>query len=152
MRIRAGVVLVEHEQVALIERYRAGSHYFVFPGGGVKKGESPRQAAVREMEEETGLRVVIRQKLAVIRFDFSRQVYYLVERVSGEYGTGTGKEYTDSDPDDPNQGTYKPIWMAAAEFPERDNVYPSAVAALVVRAMRAGWPDKAIDVVENRKA
>jgi mutator protein MutT len=27
-----------------------------FPGGGVKKGETPEQAALRELEEETGLK------------------------------------------------------------------------------------------------
>jgi len=35
MRIRAGIVLIEDNRVALIERHRAGLHYFVFPGGGV---------------------------------------------------------------------------------------------------------------------
>jgi len=30
MRIRAGVILIEEGKVALIERYRAGKHYYVF--------------------------------------------------------------------------------------------------------------------------
>jgi 8-oxo-dGTP pyrophosphatase MutT (NUDIX family) len=145
------VVLIEDDKVALIERYRAGQHYFVFPGGGVKKGETAKQAAVREMEEETGLQVIIRKKLAGIRFNLSRQVYYLVERVSGEYGTGTGKEFTESDPDDPNQGVYIPVWMPVAELSDHDNVYPEAVAELVTRAGVHGWPDKAIMVEENLK-
>ena len=149
MRIRAGVVLVEDNRVALIERSRDGHHYFVFPGGGVKKHKSPKEAAVREMEEETGLLVSIKQKLARIQFDLNHQVYYLVERVSGDFGSGTGKEYTDSDPDDPNQGTYHPIWMPLADLQEHDNVYPAAVAALVERAGKEGWPSKPIKVVET---
>ncbi len=40
MRVRAGVVLIENGKVALIERHRAGKHYFVFPGGGVEEGET----------------------------------------------------------------------------------------------------------------
>jgi 8-oxo-dGTP pyrophosphatase MutT (NUDIX family) len=149
MKVRAGVVLIEDDKVALIERYRAGLHYFVFPGGSVKKGETSKQAAVREMEEETGLRVAIKKKLAKIRFNLSRQVYYLAERESGEFGTGSGKEYTYSDPDDPTKGVYIPIWMPVAELTARDNVYPSAVADLVARAEREGWPDKAISVDET---
>jgi 8-oxo-dGTP pyrophosphatase MutT (NUDIX family) len=151
MRIRAGIVLIENSKVALIERYRAGVHYYVFPGGGVKKSESPKEAAVREMEEETGLRVVIKRKLAKIRFELTRQVYYLGERVSGEYGTGTGKEYALADPDDPYRGTYKPIWMPLSELPEHDNVYPTTVTNLVMRAEVDGWPEKAVKAVEIPK-
>lgn len=37
---------------------------WVLPGGGVDKGETPEEAAVREMEEETGYRVRIVRKIA----------------------------------------------------------------------------------------
>lgn len=151
MRVRAGVVLIENGKVALIERHRAGVHYYVFPGGGVDKGETPKQAAVREMKEETGLRVTVRRKLAKIRFGSSKQVYYLVDRLDGEFGTGTGKELTDSDPDDPNEGVYTPIWMSVEELPIHDNVYPADLAALIVDAVRTGWPEKPIRVVEHPK-
>lgn len=50
MRTRAGIVLIEDDKVALIERHRAGLDYFVFPGG-VDEGETPEQAAVREARE-----------------------------------------------------------------------------------------------------
>ncbi|MCC6569407.1 MAG: NUDIX domain-containing protein, partial [Anaerolineales bacterium] len=60
MRTRAGVVLIENNKIALIERHRAGLEYFVFPGGGVDEGESPEQAAVREAMEELGVEVVVK--------------------------------------------------------------------------------------------
>ena len=68
MRTRAGVVLLEDNKVALIERHRAGLDYFVFPGGGVDEGESPEQGAIREAMEELGVEVSIQQKIAEIRF------------------------------------------------------------------------------------
>ncbi len=34
-----------------------GSHWWITPGGGVEPGESDREGAVREVAEETGLRV-----------------------------------------------------------------------------------------------
>ena len=86
MRIRAGVVLVENGKVALIERHRAGRHYYVFPGGGVDEGETTEQAAIREVEEETGLQVTLERKLAEIYFGLSEQVYYLAERLDGKFG------------------------------------------------------------------
>jgi 8-oxo-dGTP diphosphatase len=148
MRVRAGVVLIENGKVALIERHRAGKHYFVFPGGGVDAGETPEQAAIREMEEETGLRVAVQRKLAEIHFGLSEQVYFLVDRLDGTFGTGTGEEFTDSDPDDPTEGVYIPIWMSLEELPQHENVYPADVAAMVTTALNAGWPDEPIVVVE----
>ena len=35
----------------------AGQDYWVTPGGGVEEGETFEQAAIRELEEETGIRV-----------------------------------------------------------------------------------------------
>ena len=151
MRIRAGVVLIEDDKVALIERFRNGNHYFVFPGGGVNNGEAPPEAAIREMEEETGLSITIKRELAKIHFGLSYQIYYLVEHVSGDYGTGTGEEYTDADPDNPNQGIYIPIWMPIAELSEHENVYPADISALVVKSIHSGWPDETVVILDPMK-
>jgi 8-oxo-dGTP diphosphatase len=147
MRVRAGAVLIEDDKVALIERFRDGKHYFVFPGGGVDEWESLMEAVIREMDEETGLRVAVKYKLAEIHFGLSTQHYFLVERLSGEFGSGTGEEYTDSDPDDPTQGIYIPTWMPLAELPEHENVYPADVAELVLNSTETGWPDESVLVI-----
>ena len=89
MRVRAGVVLIQNDKVALIERHRAGTDYFVFPGGGMDEGETPEQTAVREAMEELGIEVAIKQKISEIQLgQKSRQVYFLVEQVGGEFGSG----------------------------------------------------------------
>lgn len=140
MRVRAGIVLIQDGKVALIERHRAGLDYFVFPGGGVDEGETPEQAAVREALEELGIDVAIKQKIAEIQLgQKSRQVYYLVEQTGGEFGTGTGEEFTDSDPDSPEQGIYIPIWMPIEELPRYQNIYPGSVAKQVVHSVTRGW-------------
>ena len=141
--------MIEDDKVALIERFRNGKHYFVFPGGGADNGETPEDAAIREMEEETGLRVTIICKLVEIHFGLSTQHYFYVERRAGEFGTGTGEEYTEADPDDPAQGVYIPVWMPLSELPEHDNVYPAEVAKLVARSVEGGWPTEPILVMES---
>ena len=152
MRVRAGIVLIKENKVALIERHRAGLDYFVFPGGGVDEGETPEQAAIRETMEELGIEVVIKQTVAEIQLgQKSRQVYFLVEHVSGEFGTGTGEEFTDSDPNDPDEGIYVPIWMPIEELPRRTNIYPVDVSKLVVRSMQDGWRKKPLVVTERSK-
>ena len=151
MRIRAGIVLIERDKVALIERHRAGLDYYVFPGGGVDEGETTEQAAIREAMEELGIEVVIKQKLAIIHFDQSRQVYYLAERVSGEFGTGTGEEFTDSDPNDPQEGIYIPIWMAIDELPSHEKIFPSDLAKMVVDSKTNGWMKEPVVILQSSK-
>lgn len=149
MRTRAGIVLIEDNKVALIERHRAGLDYFVFPGGGVDEGETPEQAAVREAIEELGIEVAIKQKVAEIHFDTSKQVYFLVERVSGEFGTGVGEEFTDSDPNDPQEGIYIPIWMPIKELSQHENIYPVALAILVLQSRPSGWEGEAVVIYDK---
>jgi 8-oxo-dGTP diphosphatase len=152
MRVRAGIVLIKENKVALIERHRAGLNYFVFPGGGMDDGETPEQAAIRETMEELGIEVIIKQKVAEIQLGpKSRQVYFLVEQVGGEFGTGTGEEFTDSDPNDPDEGIYVPIWMSIAELPRRTNIYPVDLSKLVVKSARDGWHKRPLIVTEKSK-
>ena len=149
MRIRAGIVLVEDNKVALIERHRAGLHYFVFPGGGVDEGESPEQAAIRETMEELGLQVAIKHKVAEVYLgQKSRQVYFLVEQTGGEFGAGTGEEFTNSDSDNPDEGHYLPIWMPITELAGHEKIFPVDVANLVLKSQIDGWPEEPIVVFE----
>jgi len=142
MRIRAGIVLIQDGKVALIERHRAGLDYFVFLGGGVDEGETPDQAAVREAMEELGVEVVVRQKVSEIQFgQKSRQVYFLAEQIGGEFGTGAGEEYTDADPNDPEEGVYVPVWMPIEELSLHQNIYPIEVVNLVLKSVKDGWHD-----------
>ena len=54
-RAGVGVVLVnEHEQVLILERVDI-KNAWQFPQGGIESGESPREAAARELHEELGL-------------------------------------------------------------------------------------------------
>jgi len=151
MRTRAGIVLIEGDKVALIERHRAGLDYFVFPGGGVDEGETPEQGAIREAMEELGVEVAIKQKVAVIHFGQSTQVYFLAERVGGEFGSGTGEEYTDSDPNDPEEGIYIPIWMPIEDLPQQPKVFPDELSKLVVRAKAWGWSNETVVIHEKPK-
>ena len=152
MRTRAGIILIEDDKVALIERHRAGLDYYVFPGGGVDEGETPEQGAIRETMEELGVEVAIMQKVAIIHFAQSTQVYYLVERVSGEFGTGTGEEFTDADPENPEEGVYIPIWMPIEGLPQHEKVFPESVAKLVLNAKVNGWSDTPVVFDEKSRS
>ena len=150
MRTRAGIVLIEDNKLALIERHRAGLDYFVFPGGGVDEGESTEQGAIREAEEELGIQVSIKQKVAEIHFGrTSKHIYFLVERIGGEFGTGTGEEFTDSDPDHPEEGIYIPIWMPIEDLTKHSKIYPAVLAKLVIQSMKEGWSREPVILIES---
>ena len=56
-RVGVGVIVVRHEQVLFGLRCGAhGAGSWSFPGGHVEEGERPEATALRELEEETGLR------------------------------------------------------------------------------------------------
>ncbi|WP_161597754.1 NUDIX domain-containing protein [Fluviispira multicolorata] len=50
-----GLVINDKNEILLVKHtYMSGWH---FPGGGVDKGESPREAIIREVQEEAGINV-----------------------------------------------------------------------------------------------
>jgi hypothetical protein len=69
----------------------------------------------------------------------SRQIYFLVEQIRGEFGTGTGEEFEESNRDDPQKGIYIPTWMPIDDLPGHTNIYPEEVSKLVIRAVKEGW-------------
>jgi 8-oxo-dGTP pyrophosphatase MutT (NUDIX family) len=135
MSYRAGIILVQEGKVALIERHRAGSHYFTFPGGHVDEGETPEQAAVREAEEELGLKVRLTRLVAIYRWKGKWQFYYFARDIGGEFGKGTGIEMTAPRPD---RGTYLPLWLPIPELASHA-IKPAALVPLIVRSASEGW-------------
>lgn len=147
MRNRSGIILIENNKLALIERHRNGLHYFAFPGGGIDEGESPEQAAVREAEEELGVVVGIQQKAAEVFINGNTQHYFLVSRISGDFGTGTGEEFGEYNP---AHGTYLPLWISIENVLSK-NVLPRELAELVVRCSQEGWANQASQIFSTKK-
>lgn len=136
---RAAVILVQDGKIALLERHRPDKDYFVFPGGGVDRGETPQQAAIRETEEELGLQVTILRMVAEVWYNGLPQYYFLAEITGGVFGTGQGKEM--NSPAESMEGSYHPCWIPVEDL-LRLPVLPTIVARYVQNACQEGWPEQ----------
>jgi ADP-ribose pyrophosphatase YjhB (NUDIX family) len=68
LRVGSYAVCLRDGAVLLARLIGADPPLWTLPGGGLDHGEDPRDGAVREVEEETGYRVELRQLLTVESF------------------------------------------------------------------------------------
>ncbi len=93
-KVAAGVLIQKNSQVLLVRRANTPKKgFWTLPVGFVDAGESPAQAAERECEEETGLKIGIVQLLDVIhRQEHPRGAHILIlyrgEILGGELRAG----------------------------------------------------------------
>ena len=137
--MRAGAVVIQDNQVALIRRQRNEEPpYYLFPGGQVEPGETPEEAAKREILEELGLHIKVGPLVAVSRFHDTEQYFYRSTVTGGQFGTGTGREIIGDIA--PYRGRYHPIWMPV-DILLNQPVRPQSLCRLIVRAITDDWPD-----------
>lgn len=60
----SAAVILRDGKFLMVKQQKHGRIFWNFPGGHVEDGESPEQACIREVKEETGLDVSIEKKLA----------------------------------------------------------------------------------------
>lgn len=120
---RAAAILMDDHKVALIKRTWKEEVYYVFPGGGIEEGESPAEAAKREVCEELGLVIRILDCVETVEFG-EIQYFFHGDIISGTFNAGKGEEFTDPYR---NRGLYEPLWMEIKELDGHD-VRPKKVA------------------------
>jgi 8-oxo-dGTP diphosphatase len=146
MKARAAVILIENDKIALIERHRSGGHYFVFPGGKVKSGESLQEAAAREAEEELGLNVKIDIQVAEAWYLGSPQFYFLAEAIGGQFGHGSGSEMSCTP--ESKKGSYLLVWVEMNTIFNR-LILPKIIAEFVWKSYKEGWPEEPLIVNDH---
>ena len=90
--------------------------YYVFPGGGIEGDEALEEGVRREVLEEFGIEVEVKEKLYFRQIGEELDEYlFLCKYVSGKLGTGTGPEFS-GDPKYADRGLYIPTIVPKEEI------------------------------------
>ncbi len=82
--------------------------YYVFPGGGLEENETYEEGVAREVYEEFGIKVEVKEQIFTRKInDETFEYIYKCEYVSGILGTGTGPEFSNN-PKYKDRGEYIP--------------------------------------------
>jgi len=120
-----GGVVLDGRKVLLVQvKNMKGKKIWTFPKGHIEPGETPRQAALREVEEETGYKASIVRPVIRVRYAFTLQGNYIKKTVQwylmkklGRIGKPDGSEILDV------------RWVSAAKAKEMV-LYPSDIRLL----------------------
>jgi ADP-ribose pyrophosphatase YjhB (NUDIX family) len=127
---RAAVLIVRNGKLLLLHREKRGEAYDALPGGTVEPGETPEAAAVREVLEETGLRVEIGGRVLVLTNQGREESYFEAASVTGEARLG-GEEAARNRPGN----RYELAWVPLRDVAGR-RLLPPALARWLAES---GW-------------
>ena len=72
----------------VVAKYKKGNKkegYYDIPGGKIEEGESPKQTAIREMKEETGIEIQNLKYKGIMTIEYPDRMFILDTFISREY-------------------------------------------------------------------
>jgi 8-oxo-dGTP pyrophosphatase MutT (NUDIX family) len=122
------VLVVQDGRLLILHRRKRGDVYDAIPGGKIEDGETPAQAAIREIEEETSLRVRLSAPVLVLENEGRREFYFDARKITGEPVLG-GSEAAFSSP----ANAYALGWLALTDLKHAPIRPPALKEWLVAR-------------------
>lgn len=121
----------------LIWRKNKNREYYIFPGGGVEDNETEKQAAAREMLEETSIKVKVKRLLYHHRLSergraASDQYFYLCGYLGGRVKLG---DFNEKRRMADGKDFYKPLWINLNKLPKL-LLYPLEIRDWLIKDLK----------------
>lgn len=118
-RDRSQAVVVRNGKILMVKEKIDGRIFFNLPGGGIEKGETPEEAAIRELKEEANVDGKIIRKLSVqYKADNAGEVHTFLVDVDENQTPSQG-----IDPELEVQAIIGVEWKNLNEISEVDRMY-----------------------------
>ena len=139
MRRAARAIVIKDNNLLVMHRNKFGTEYETLPGGNVEMGETPDQAVLRELQEETSV-VVANQRLVFVEEagdPYGTQFIFLCDYVSGEpqLAPDSEEEYINK----LGKNLYEPKWVSIADLPNLPFLSEKLKQA-IIDAVAGGFP------------
>ncbi len=137
-RIRVAGIIPLNEGFVFIHRTNVADNnikdYYVFSGGGLEK-ETLEEGTKREIKEEIGIEVIVKELLYTIENEKNIEYFFLCDYVGGKIGTGDGPEFN-GNPQYIHRGNYIPVIIEREKVKDL-NLVPYEIKERLVRDIEA---------------
>lgn len=139
-RTRAAGIMIHEDSLLVMFRRQNGREYYTFPGGMIEEGETPKNAAAREIQEETTISVEVGELLYELHRVGTLPQEFFYRCI---YQSGTPTLATDSieqQINDPEHNFFEPRLVGLSEIGDI-SLLPVEVALRLRRDIEHGFAD-----------
>ena len=144
-RNRSQAVVCRNGKLLLVEHRMKGRDFFNLPGGGIEEGETPAEAALRELSEEAGVEGHVIRPLAIeYKPDLESRIFTFLVEIPEDAVPQKG---TDPELSEEEQTIVGVSWFSLREIPERDRAYLFGAGLMRIPEFHdevLKWPDDVI--------
>lgn len=129
MRARVIIYNPELTAILLIHRQKKQRNYWVVPGGGAKRSETPRETAIREINEELQIELTPAQLRQLFVID--DEYFFLTDYRQKAVPDISGEEKERST----STNVYRPAWVSLSEL-LKINLMPPALSNKILAVIK----------------